>query len=119
MTNPLINAYKVAQNLGVGTQGMDAREGAPVPQSFQNIFDGLSHESSQNNSVSSVSQNMFTSTRDLMRDAENKAKLSAEEKIDPLEVSHAMNNASIAAEQLTTTISKTIEAYKSVANMQF
>ena len=119
MSNPLINAYKVAQNLGVGTHGVDAREDSPIPQSFQNIFDALSHETSQNNEVSAVSQNIFTSTRDLMRDAESKAKLGAEEKIDPLEVSHAMNNASLAAEQLTTTISKVVTAYQAVANMHF
>ena len=117
MANPFINAYKSVQGLGAETTGLEAREDALIPQSFQKIFDGIA-ESGKTAAVEDVSTNMFIQTRDLMKQAENQSKLAAEGKADPLEVAHAVNNANMAAEQLTTSLSKALQAYQSIAGMQ-
>lgn len=117
MANPFINAYKSVQDLGAEASGLDSRDDAPIPQAFQKIFDGMS-EGNKTATVEDVSTNMFMQTRDLMKKAENQSQLAAEGKADPLEVAHTMNNVTHAAELLTTSISKGLQAYQSIANLQ-
>ncbi len=117
MANPFINAYKSIQDIGADALGLESRDDAPVPQQFQKIFDGVSN-SSQTTAVQSTGANIFFEARDGLRNVDTAGKLAAEGKANPLEVANAVNEAKHAAETLTTSLSKALQAYQSIAGMQ-
>lgn len=116
-SNPFINAYKSIQDIGAEALGLDSRDGAPIPQQFQKVFDGVSN-SPQASAVEKTGLNIFLDARDGLRNVDAGAKLAAEGKANHLDVATAVNDVKHAAETLTTSVSKALQAYQSIVGMQ-
>lgn len=80
-------------------------------------FKSLLTKSEPTSATSNLLGNAVGSAIDAMHKAETQTKLAVEGKADPLEVAHSVNAASLAAEQMTTTISKAINAYEGLLRM--
>jgi flagellar hook-basal body complex protein FliE len=108
-----INAYKgIAQQLS----GLESRDNTSHLGQFKQLVEGVGGIDATQDTVpsglGSIVGGAATSTIHALNEAESQAAKAAAGKGDPVQVAHAMNVASLSAEQFTTVLGKGLAAYQ-------